>query len=170
MAIKRTDFEERVLSSLKGMLMDPALFREFCDEFTREMNRLRMEGGATLTVAQAEVKRIDRELDTLLNLILKGGHAERINAKMVQLEAPKAELERSLADAEEPPPLLHPEMATFYREQVAALHVALGDEDGDGRAAAAERLRTLVDKIVLTPVDGRLCDRRTRRSRASSMK
>jgi hypothetical protein len=28
--------------------MDPALFREFCDEFTREMNHLRMEGGATL--------------------------------------------------------------------------------------------------------------------------
>jgi site-specific DNA recombinase len=47
-------------------------------------------------------------------------------------------------------------MATFYREQVAALHVALGDEDGEGRAAAAERLRTLVDKIVLTPVDGKL--------------
>jgi site-specific DNA recombinase len=95
MAIKRTDLEERVLSSLKSKLMDPALFREFCDEFTREMNRLRMEGGATLTAARAEVKRIDRELDTLLNLILKGGHAERINAKMVQLEARKAELERA---------------------------------------------------------------------------
>jgi site-specific DNA recombinase len=47
-------------------------------------------------------------------------------------------------------------MATFYREQVAALHVALGDEHGEGRDAAAERLRTLVDKIILTPVDGKL--------------
>ena len=156
LAIKRTELEERVLGSLKGKLMDPTLFREFCDEFTREMNRLRMEGGASLTTARAEVKRIDHELDTLLNLILKGGHAERINAKMVELEARKAELERVLADAEEPPPLLHPEMATFYREQVTALHVALGDDDGEGRAAAAERLRTLVDKIVLTPVDGKL--------------
>jgi site-specific DNA recombinase len=54
------------------------------------------------------------------------------------------------------PPLLHPEMATFYREQVAAPHVALGEDDGEGFSAAAERLRTLVDKIVLTPVDGRL--------------
>lgn len=69
-------------------------------------------------------------MNTLLDLILKGGHAERINAKMVQLEARKAEVERALADAEEPPPLLHPEMATFYGDQVAALHVALGDEDG----------------------------------------
>jgi site-specific DNA recombinase len=44
---------------------------------------------------------------------------------MVQLEARKKQLEHFLANATEPPPLLHPEMATFYREQVAALHVAL---------------------------------------------
>jgi hypothetical protein len=122
----------------------------------RKVRFLRMEVGATLTASRAEVKRIDRELDTLLNPILKGRHAERINAKLVQLEARKAELERALADAEERPPLLHPEMATYYREQVAALHVALGEEDGEGRAAAAQRLRTLVDKIILTPVDGKL--------------
>lgn len=30
--------------------------------------------------------------------------------------------------AESPPPLLHPEMATFYREQVNALHEALQDD------------------------------------------
>jgi hypothetical protein len=35
------------------------------------MNRLRMEGRASIDAAEAEVKRIDRELDTLLNLILK---------------------------------------------------------------------------------------------------
>ena len=77
------------------------------------MNRLRMEGSASLEIAHSELKKIGRELDTLLNLILKGGAADRINAKMVQLEGRKAELERHLADAEIPPPLLHPEMATF---------------------------------------------------------
>jgi hypothetical protein len=43
------------------------------------MNRLRMEGRASIDAAEAEVKRIDRELDTLLNLILKGGAADRLN-------------------------------------------------------------------------------------------
>jgi hypothetical protein len=52
--------------------------------------------------------------------------------------------------------LLHPEMATFYREQVTALHSVLGDAEGADRAEAAERLRSLVSKIVLTPEDGRL--------------
>jgi site-specific DNA recombinase len=155
-AIKRVELEGRVLGALKSKLMDPALFREFCDEFTREMNRLRMGGRAALEAARAEVTRIDRELDTLLDLILKGGAAEKINAKMVQLEARKGELGRVLTEAAEPPPLLHPEMATFYREQVTALHLALGDAEGADRAEAAERLRSLVSKIVLTPEGGRL--------------
>jgi site-specific DNA recombinase len=115
-----------------------------------------MQGRASLEAARSEVKRIDRDLDTLLDLILKGGAAERINAKMVELEARKGELELVLTEAAEPPPLLHPEMATFYREQVAALHSALGDTEGADRAKAAERLRSLVGKIVLTPEDGRL--------------
>jgi hypothetical protein len=156
MAIKRTELEERVLGALKNKLMDPGLFKEFCDEFTREMNRLRIEGRASLEAAQLEVKRIDRELDTLLNLILKGNAAERINAKMVQLEAHKEELQRALAEAEQPLPLLHPEMASFYREQVTGLHLVLGDGDDKDRAEAAERLRSLVSKIVLTPEDGTL--------------
>jgi site-specific DNA recombinase len=155
-AIKRVELEERVLGALKNKLMDPALFREFCDEFTREMNRLRIEGRASLEAARSEVKRIDRELDTLLDLILKGGAAEKINAKMVQLEAHKGELERAVAETEEPPPLLHPEMASFYREQVTALHLALGAGDDQDRAEAAERLRSLINKIVLTPENGRL--------------
>jgi site-specific DNA recombinase len=156
MAIKRIALEERVLGALRNKLMDPTLFREFCDEFTREMNRLRIEGRVSLEAARLEAKRIDRELDTLLNLILKGGAAERINAKMVELEARKGELERALVETEEPPPLLHPEMATFYREQVTALHLALGAGDDHDRAEAAERIRSLVSKIVLTPEDGDL--------------
>ncbi len=127
-SIQRKRLEERVFNALRYHLMDPTLFKEFCDEFTREMNRLRMEGSATIEAARSEVRRIERELDKLLDLILKGGAADTINTKMVQLEHRKAAVERQLADAETPPPLLHPEMATFYREQVSTLHTALQDD------------------------------------------
>jgi hypothetical protein len=33
-----------VLNAVRCHIMDAALFKEFCDEFTRKMNRLRMEG------------------------------------------------------------------------------------------------------------------------------
>src|SRR5258706_4249653 len=136
--------------------MDPALFKEFCDEFTREMNRLRMEGSASIEPARSEIKRIERELDTLLNLILKGGAADKISTKMVQLESRKAEPEQALVDAEEPTPPLHPEMATFYREQVSALHEALKANTEASRLKAGEGLRSLVKEIDLTPGSGEL--------------
>ncbi|MGY4567398.1 hypothetical protein ACVWY5_000468 [Bradyrhizobium sp. USDA 3256] len=75
---------------------------------------------------------------------------------MVQLEGRKAELEQALVDAEEPPPLLHPEMATFYRQQVSALHEALQADTEATRLKAGEVLRSLVKEIVLTPGDGEL--------------
>jgi hypothetical protein len=76
--------------------------------------------------------------------------------KMDGLETRKTELERFLADADEPPPLLHPEMAAFYRSQVAELHEALQEESEAKRLKAAEILRSLVKEIILTPEDGEL--------------
>ena len=154
--IRRDRLEERVLNALRHHLMDSALFKEFCEEFTKEMNRLRIEARSSITAAETEIGRIDRELDTLLNLILQGGAADKINAKMVQLESRKADLERLLAGADQPPPLLHPEMAAFYRSQVAELHEALQEESEAKRLKASEILRSLVKEIILTPEDGEL--------------
>lgn len=70
--IRRADVEERVLAALRHHLLDPALYREFCEEFTREINRLRGEQRSTLDAARAEIKRIGRELERLVNLILDG--------------------------------------------------------------------------------------------------
>lgn len=66
-----------------------------------------------------------------------------------------ASLEDKLENAEEEPVLIHPEMGRYYREQVTALSEALGDEAY--RTEAVAIIRTLVDKIVLTPaeIDGK---------------
>ena len=40
--IRRDALETSVLNGLRTHLMEPELFKEFCDEFTREVNRLRM--------------------------------------------------------------------------------------------------------------------------------
>src|SRR5262249_10162271 len=71
-----------------------------------------------------------------------------------KLEARKIELEQILQDTEEPPPLLHPNMAEIYRSRLASLHEALGREET--RTEAAEIIRSLVDEIVLTPENGEL--------------
>ncbi|OUJ14861.1 recombinase family protein [Acetobacter sp. DsW_063] len=154
--IRREELERRVISALRHRLMNPELFKEFCKAFTDEMNRLRMEASADITSARTEIQKIDRDLDRLVDLILKGGAADRLNARMVQLEARKKELEITLADAEEPPPLLHPEMASYYHQQIDRLHEALHAELDDRRQEAAEIIRTLIDAIILKPLDGNL--------------
>jgi len=91
-----------VLNALRTKLVDPELFAHFCEVFTREMNRLRMEGRAEIASTEAEIAKIDRELETLLNLILKGGAADALNAKMVTLKKRNKELELFLAEAATP--------------------------------------------------------------------
>ena len=70
---------------------------------------------------------------------------DELNANAVRRE----QLEAKLAATEEPPPLLHPELARIYRTKVTELAKAL--QDPDGRSEATEALRGLVDAIVLAP-------------------
>ena len=55
-----------------------------------------------------------------------------------------------LSNADTPPPLMHPNMAGYYREQVSKLRDAL--DHPDNRTEAADILRTLIDRIELKPV------------------
>lgn len=155
--IRRDALEASVLGGLRTHLMEPDLFKEFCNEFTREVNRLRMELGADLAAMRNEIPRIDRELDKLLNLILASDDIEaskRVMKKMTMLEARKEELEQKVANTEEPPPLLHPNMAEIYQQRIASLYESLQTEET--KTEAAERLRTLVSQITLQPADGEL--------------
>ena len=65
------------------------------------------------------------------------------------IAARRDQLEAQPAATEEPPPLLHPEMARIYRTKVTELAKAL--QEPDTRSEATEALRGLVDAIVLIP-------------------
>ena len=149
--IRRDVLEERVLRALRDHLMDPSLFAEFCDEFMREMNRLRSAGRQAIDAASAEIKRIDGDLDMLVDMILRGGAADRLNARMVGMEARKRALEDFLSRSKDAGPLLHPEMASYYRRQVHSLHEASQHGPVVERLRATEILRSLISAIVLTP-------------------
>ena len=154
--IRRDELEARVLGALRHRLVDPTLFARFCETFTREMNRLRMEGRAGIASAEAEIAKIERELAKLLTALKAGGPLQAIVDDMKRLEARKTELTAFLAEADEPPPLLHPSMALQYRARVQGLYEALQAEDGEKRVEAADIIRSLVEAIVLTPADGKV--------------
>lgn len=155
--IRVETLEASVVSGLRTHMMDPALFKEFCEEFTREVNRLRIEKSASLQAARTELPRITRELDKLVQRVLDTDDLTNIKAyekKMRELETRKADLEALIADMTEPPPLLHPNMAEIYRSRVAALHEALLRDET--KTEAAQTIRALVDQVTLVPENGEL--------------
>jgi hypothetical protein len=62
---------------------------------------------------------------------------------MKALDTRRKELQAQLENADEPPPLLHPEMAELYRQKVTTLAQAL--EHPQTRTEATDALRGLVD-------------------------
>jgi len=58
LTIKRETVEQRIMTALRERLMEPALFTEFCQEFTKEMNRLRTGATASLAGKRAELAKM----------------------------------------------------------------------------------------------------------------
>ena len=142
LTIRRNEVEGRVLKALQEKLLNRELFVEFCHEFTREMNRLRMERRASLSSAKRELERIGTLIKKLLNLMLDDKIAvDEGKAEMKALDARRKELQAQLETADEPRPLLHPEMAELYRQKVTRLAQAL--EHPETRTEATEALRGL---------------------------
>lgn len=137
---------------LRHHLMDPTLLKEFCDEFARKMNRLPMNGRASIDAAQVEVKRIERELEKVMQLFLNDAMPiDVVKERSSRLERRRIELIGSSRTQPNQHPYCIPEMATYYRLQVAALYGALRDASGAKRLKAADIIRSLVKEIVLTP-------------------
>ena len=154
LTISRLEVEARVLSALQDKLMRKDFFDEFCREFAKEMNRLRMEQRAGLSSTKRDLERVKRDIKKVIDAIKAGYAGPELKAEMDDLQARKKTLVAQLAAANEPPPLLHPSMADLYRSKVEELASALQREDT--RLEASEMLRGLIDSIVLTPEKGQL--------------
>jgi hypothetical protein len=66
LTISRQEVEERVLVALRERLMRRDLFEDFCREYVRELNRLRMEHRAGLSSARTELASADKEIRKLV--------------------------------------------------------------------------------------------------------
>jgi len=151
LTIRQDELEGLVLSALQSRLMDPALLEEFCTEYTRHLNALRNEKNASLIAAKAELTKLAKERENLIQAIKDGVPASEIKHDLARITARREELEALLDGTKEEPVLLHPNMAGHYRKQIARLTSALNDDEN--RTEAADLIRSLVDRITLTPND-----------------
>ena len=153
--IRIGDLEAAVLDGLRNRLMDPDLFKIFCEEFHREVNRLRMDENAEIVAQKSELDKVERRIRRIVEMITDDDAPIRaLKDELRALEARRTELEASRAQAKAPKPLLHPNVAELYRRKVAELQAAL--QDPQDREEAFELIRGLIDQIVLVPVENRL--------------
>ena len=82
LTIRRDEVEARVLSALQDKLLRQDLFEEFCDEFTREMNRLRMGHRAGLSAAENEIERIEVRRKKLVEMVMNGVAPSEVNDEL----------------------------------------------------------------------------------------
>ena len=92
LTINRQEVEDRVLVALRDKLMRRDLFEDFCREYVRELNRLRMEHRAGLSSARTELATVEREIRKLVQAIKDGVAALSIKDELLSLEVRKAEL------------------------------------------------------------------------------
>ena len=148
--MRRDTLETAVLDCLQNRLMEPARTRIFCEEYARAMNRLHAEHNAQRAADEEALSKAERDLARLVQALLDGVPASAVREKMAELEARRDALRSRLAASEGTGVCLHPNMADYYRTQIADLRAAL-TEDGRHRQAA-EIVRKLVDRIELNPV------------------
>jgi site-specific DNA recombinase len=132
--------------------MKPELFKVFCEEFHREINRLRSDMNAARITKRAELEHVERRIRRIVELITEDDAPLRaLKQELVTLEARQLTLQQEVAETGATAPLIHPNLAELYRRRVAQLHEAL--RDNATRDEAFELIRSLIEEIRLVPED-----------------
>lgn len=150
-SVKQETLERSVLSTMQHHLIDEQLTQEFVREYTRHMNEIHMSHNAALHGYESELKRIDAKLGKMVDAIADGAPVAPLKDKMHELVARQTELKNILESMTEEPVLFHPNIAGRFHDEIKRLLNQFNQEDH--RTEASTLLRSLIEKIVLTPKD-----------------
>ncbi|MEW9613861.1 DNA resolvase [Shinella sp. S4-D37] len=117
------------------------------------MNRQNRERRSNRGTWKAELKKVQKQIAEIVEAIADGMYHPSMKEKMTVLEARKTELTALLVDVPDDVPDLLPSASAIYAKKVAKLTEALNNPEE--QVQAAEALRMLIEKIVLTPSPNR---------------
>ncbi|WP_196801619.1 recombinase family protein [Sphingomonas melonis] len=151
-SISNQQFEKRVLAGLQDELLHPDLVASYVRAWHVENARRAQVTTRERAKMERRHEEAVRRVDRLIEAVACGADDFReIREVLAKARADRDSLAAQLADLDALPVIaLHPGLADDYRRQVAALNDALGENDAS-RLEAVPRLRSLIDRIVLTP-------------------
>jgi len=141
--------EGKVLDALQTLLMRPELVELFCREYTKHINKLIAAQHAEVKQHKAAIAKLAKGKQNIIDAIKRGIDSDLVKDELEAIKTKEIDLEAKLeVSGKEPKPFLHPAMASRYQVEVNSLIRALGDSHS---GEAAEHIRALIEKIVLTP-------------------
>lgn len=149
LTIRQDELESSVLNALKDHLMDEELCKVFCDEYTRHMNELRSKHNSKRIRLEKELKCLVVKEGQMIDAICEGFANDSLKERMHANEARQKEIKAILENNEEIKVMMHPSIAQQYHKEVRELITSLNTSER--RQEAATLIRSLIDKIVLTP-------------------
>lgn len=147
--IARKELETRVLAGLNDRLIAPDVVEEAMRTYAEETNRLNRERRSSSDAWRAELAKIEKQIRGIIEAIKAGMFHESMKAEMDTLENRKTELTTLLSDIPDDVPDILPSASAIYAQKVVHLTEALNRPEE--KPEAAEALRGLIEKIVLTP-------------------
>jgi len=153
--IKAELLENAVLYALQSHLMRPELIEVFCKEYTRHFNNLKSAQGNELKILERDLSTLQKERDNLIQAIKDGIPASAVKDDLARVTQEIERTEEKLQNRQnlDDKPFLHPAMAERYKAGITELIDALRGNEGYGEAK--QHVRALIEKITLTPVEGR---------------
>jgi len=146
--------EARVLAGLKGKLLAPELVAVFVEEFERELAEETRRAARASRELRTRLQACERQIGHIVSVVAAGRHNPALLKRLDQLEEEKATLDREMGalPTETTITPLPSASAAIYRQKVEALEAALQDETI--RPEALEVLRSMVEKVIVTPQSG----------------
>jgi DNA invertase Pin-like site-specific DNA recombinase len=145
--------EPVVLDGLKARLKDKAAIALYLRTYNDERRALALDSTKHKAQLDRRLASVQGQLDRAIGLVIKGLIGEDdAAADIARLKAERAEITAQLASVGEKPKVieLHPAAVTTYLDTVDRLEVALR-EGSERDHPAAEPIRALIDRIVITP-------------------
>ncbi len=155
LTIRQDDLDARILSGLANEMMRDEVLAIFLEEYAKETALLEACATDSQPQRDLELVEIDRQIALAKAAILKGVDASMFVAEMKQWAKRRQTLLAEAAGAFQTPTpanLLSAELGDTYRQKVGRLTEAF--EDDALRSQAFERIRSLIDTVVLKPENG----------------
>jgi len=151
--VGREVLESRVLAGLRDRLMAPEAAAEAMRAYAQETNRLNRERRTSGETTRRELAETGKAIQEIVRVIEHGGYHRTLSARLTELEARQDELYARLSEAPTDLPDIHPNIGDNYRRRIERLTEALNHPD-DAREAA-DALREVIDRIVISPGEER---------------